>query len=1034
MLLQRIELKGFLSHFGRKNGNGEVEPVEVDLRRSSLWLIHGPNGSGKSALFDAVTFALYKEHRGGAQNFKSLVHDAADRAEINLEIDLNGERYLIQRTITLYRGGSRVWGIVRRWTGEDWRTVPDTENRVEEWATENLRMKYDTFVSAVLLRQGKADAFLEARPTVRRRLFMELLDLNFYERLGDRANRRLNEARSERERRQQDLEGSPSVTEGDLTVQREVVETSGEDLLRIRRTHKAKEAEVGNARRAVDLASQIVENKERQRADDELIQRADAVLSAASRYRELGSALLRLDSLWEARRRSAKEENAIENTNERVAALRSDLGTLSPNLEQARQGKEAALATQSEAEDKLQLAIQRQLDTAQKLKDLGRVEVLERQVREAEEDVEPHKSILAKAEEIEQNLRRYEELSKALPPLRNLQTARARLKELQEDLDDAKEASAKFGAETKRAKLSEERLREAWRGVASELDEAVEAVRGHRGALSLLEDKLTSRKTVADEEECPICGSRLDDDDARRRLERERSHWQQEVTSLREEGAALEAKREARERAKADASTALEEAAKATREAERAAAVGEADLKHANASLALGRRALEDAEREVGEWAGELDRLDWYEEEAKGLSEVPEQWREVAEAREAENAAAATIAACRLQLDGLPSWSSAERQRLRADAERSETHVSKCREERADAERGAAAAKTLLNELETRHREVEGKLSLAESKLDDLRSRLGEAERDLNRQRKKLPTVWADHSACTDEDALKQLREEFAGLDRAEEEEGRLRKAQERVNQLRGAIKALEDQLESVPADQRRPVDEVEAELASIEDALRDDEDAHEQAKQLLGTLRSQRQAYEECLNARNQAEKELGYYQRLARAFGRRGLQAKVVQTAQEVVKVHANTVLGRLSNGVLQIELEENEQKTELRILVRDLSRPGVPLREFDYLSGGEKFRVAISLAVAIGQSVYGGRTTDTLMIDEGFGALDELNRGLLVAELHRLSEEILGGGRVVVVSHQEDVQEEFSDRYHISKDPDGSTQVEYGGLATV
>jgi exonuclease SbcC len=155
--------------------------------------------------------------------------------------------------------------------------------------------------------------------------------------------------------------------------------------------------------------------------------------------------------------------------------------------------------------------------------------------------------------------------------------------------------------------------------------------------------------------------------------------------------------------------------------------------------------------------------------------------------------------------------------------------------------------------------------------------------------------------------------------------------------------------------------------------------------------------------------------------------LQARVVQSAQTLIKAHANTILGRLSCGRWQIELQENESKTELEILARDMSGPGVPLRGFSYLSGGEKFCVAISLAVAISQSVTGGRNVDTLIIDEGFGSLDETHRGLFVNELRRLSEEVLRGGIVLVVSHQEDVRDEFGSRYRIYKDVGGSVQVE-------
>src|SRR5574341_27079 len=98
MLLQRIELKGFLSHYGRKNGAGETIATEIDFRYSPLWIIYGPNGVGKSAIFDAITFALYKHHRGGKSNFDYLISDAADIAEVNLEIELV-VRYLEERGV-----------------------------------------------------------------------------------------------------------------------------------------------------------------------------------------------------------------------------------------------------------------------------------------------------------------------------------------------------------------------------------------------------------------------------------------------------------------------------------------------------------------------------------------------------------------------------------------------------------------------------------------------------------------------------------------------------------------------------------------------------------------------------------------------------------------------------------------------------------------------------------------------------------------------------------------------------------------------
>jgi DNA repair protein SbcC/Rad50 len=152
----------------------------------------------------------------------------------------------------------------------------------------------------------------------------------------------------------------------------------------------------------------------------------------------------------------------------------------------------------------------------------------------------------------------------------------------------------------------------------------------------------------------------------------------------------------------------------------------------------------------------------------------------------------------------------------------------------------------------------------------------------------------------------------------------------------------------------------------------------------------------------------------------------SQIIQQAQEQIAINANGILGRLSNGLWQVDLR-NGRENELHIEARDLMTGQT--RPFKCLSGGEKFRVAVSLAVAIGQYVLGGRSVDTLIIDEGFGALDETNRDLLVKELSNLSEEVLSGGRVIVVSHQEDVCDRFGSRYRIEKEADGYIKVRSG-----
>ena len=92
-------------------------------------------------------------------------------------------------------------------------------------------------------------------------------------------------------------------------------------------------------------------------------------------------------------------------------------------------------------------------------------------------------------------------------------------------------------------------------------------------------------------------------------------------------------------------------------------------------------------------------------------------------------------------------------------------------------------------------------------------------------------------------------------------------------------------------------------------------------------------------------------------------------------------------------------------------------------NYLSGSQKFRVAVAVALAIGRFAAGqARPLESVIIDEGFGSLDQQGRHDMIQELHALKSVLR---RILVVSHQEEFFNAFSRGYKIEL-VDGTSRV--------
>ncbi|MFA5932689.1 MAG: SMC family ATPase [Microgenomates group bacterium] len=175
----------------------------------------------------------------------------------------------------------------------------------------------------------------------------------------------------------------------------------------------------------------------------------------------------------------------------------------------------------------------------------------------------------------------------------------------------------------------------------------------------------------------------------------------------------------------------------------------------------------------------------------------------------------------------------------------------------------------------------------------------------------------------------------------------------------------------------------------------------------------------------------EKASYEELALAFGKKGIQAMIIENAIPEIEDEANKLLDKLSDGRMKIRLEtQRETKTKvsggekgivetLDIIISD----EMGERPYEAYSGGEQFRVNFTVRLALSKLLThrAGAKLQFLVVDEGFGTQDAQGRARIVEALDAIKNDF---EKILVITHLEELKEEFPTRIEVSKGATGST----------
>ncbi len=986
MRLHRLELVAFGPFADRQR-------VDFDeLSQAGLFLLHGPTGAGKTSVLDAICFALYGRvpgERGRVNRLRSDHAAATVAPEVVCEFSLSERRFEVTRSPEWQRPKKRGSGTVRQHAhvvlrervGEAWKPLTNRIDEAADLLQQLIGLGPEQFTKLILLPQGEFAAFLRATAEERRPLLQKLFgtdrfaeverwladrrrELDHQVQLANATTARLFARAQEARLEDLDVEPPPTAEAAAGLVTGWVQDARAERAaarIEVRTTEQASE----NARTAAEAAAEALTQHRRQA---ELTAELDRLLAAAGQQSQRRAAVMAagharvltplLADLEAAQRRSAAAAERWSRAQAGAEAAGEDPDAGTPERLAALGTELGALTELLSAERDL-----RRLDTRQRAGE-QEIEAAERDSAEAETEA----IALAARQSLLSGERTAAELIAVTLPDREQDAARA--------------------TTVARAVLEHERLARAQTGAQDALRAAIDA---HQSAVEVVQDLRTRRLDgmaaelaagLTGDGPCPVCGSCEHPAPA--------AHQASPVTE------------------------------QAQRRAEVAQQATEADRERARDLVHAGEQKLAALLAVTGGKPADA-----------AAAELAEAQERVDEARAAGKRA----------------------QQLTADLDEVADRLERARARQAEALAAAGTGREVLAGIAARR--------------GDLRSRLVQArgeDVDLQARHRRLTGALASLTECSGaRQAMAQARERFdrasAVLDSAATQAGFANRAAaaaavlpaaevERLAELvaehdtqRARLQALLGDLTPPDLDPGREQErDVESELERLRVAQTQTRQAHESARErhtLAGRSVRALTGLATELDAHASASAPL------------RGRFATVESVSRCVEGTGGdNTMRMRLSSYVLAARLEQVAEAASLRLAAmsggryllvhtdgpsRAGARSGLGLAVIDgwtgvqrdpaSLSGGETFCTSLALALGLAdvvQAEAGGSVIETLLVDEGFGSLDEDT----LDEVMDVLDSLRSAGRSVgLVSHVSDLRDRIPAQLEVVKTRTGS-----------
>lgn len=1002
MIPVQLILKNFLSY----------RDATLDFRGLHTACICGSNGAGKSSLLEAITWAIWGESRAGVED--DVIHAGAKEVRVDFIFQCNQQKYRVIRT--RIRGASGVLEFQIE-TPAGFRAITAKGVRAtQDLILEHIKLDYDTFINSAYLRQGRADEFMLKRPNERKEILAELLKLNQYDALEEKAKESSRQFKARADELERSLEASKIQLQQRQETQQQKAQIEAE-LNQLQQTQA-----IDN----IQLQSLQVVQHQRQTKVEQLNfvrQQHQNLTQDSDRLQQEQSSVQSQLSDLEA---ILNQETEIKNGYTQYQHLQSQEEAFAAKFQEHTRATTLKQQKQQQLTNQIH-ELERQLQQVQ-----GQLEALQQQEQEIQQTLSKSSEVEAALAQLTAARRRVTQLDElqmqVSPLLQRRQNLQSQIDKVQAGLIARLEQLQATENQLQRSSQRQPQLQQAVMDVGMQIEqmdkdrvylqrvqekgqerrhfiERLQAQqREYERLLGELEQKLQMLRTP--DAICPLCERPLDE-----------HHWNRVVDKTKDEYKDTEGQLWVFREQMAVSDREIQLLRQEYREIAQKIAIYDS-LREQRGQLAAQLQSTSDAEQQLQQLAAEKQHL---ERSLQAGDYAPDKQ---AELRQLEQ-----------YLQQL-NYNEQDHALARSEAERW---------------RWAEIKQGQIKDAAKRQAQIAARKPELQATIDQLQTKIrqGQTDSDCAKQIAELERHIAEIGYSSEQHnnlrlAVRQAQSwqlRYQQLLSAQQQYPQLQQRYQDLETSKTArlheLEKLASQIESITQElsaTANPAEEIATLEAQIQVRRRqlDEKIVNlgrlEQLTLQLENLQIQHQQQQEQLQS---CRKQQRVYQELAQAFGKNGIQALMIENVLPQLEAETNQLLSRLSANQLHVQFitqksgrsgKSTKKNAKLIDTLDILIADARGTRAYETYSGGEAFRInfAIRLALAKLLAQRAGAALQLLIIDEGFGTQDAEGCDRLIASINAIAGDF---ACILTVTHMPHLKEAFQARIEVNKTQQGS-----------